>query len=111
GPQINLRENEAEGSYVRFFEQAFEWEHMSWVTFPYFWGRKNQWNRRINYEDTDPTFAQFLKAGYCRVEVPARSGFEGAIDHFMTHGEIWQGGPLPTIGNPLYIHIAEEIAE
>ncbi|MFP4367576.1 MAG: hypothetical protein ACLFQA_10820, partial [Bacteroidales bacterium] len=30
-PQINLYENEAEGPYVRFFEQAFEWEHMTWV--------------------------------------------------------------------------------
>jgi hypothetical protein len=35
-PQIDLFENEAEGPYVRFFEHAFEWEHMTWVTYPYF---------------------------------------------------------------------------
>lgn len=29
GPQINLYEAEAEGEYVKFFEQAFEWENMS----------------------------------------------------------------------------------
>jgi hypothetical protein len=110
-PQIDLDENEAEGPYVRFFEQAFEWEHMTWVTYPYFWGRKSQWDERIAYEDSDPLFNQFLKAGYCRVSIPARPGFEGAIDHFMTYGEIWNGGPLPAISNPLYLPIADEIAE
>lgn len=110
-PQINLFENEAEGPYVRFFEQAFEWEHMTWVTYPYFWGRKQQWDERVSYEDNDPLFNQFLKAGYCRVAVPARPGFEGAIDHFMTFGEPWDGGPLPPISSPLYLPIADEIAE
>jgi hypothetical protein len=110
-PQIDLFENAAEGPYVRFFEQAFEWEQMTWVTYPYFWGRKDQWDERISYEDTDPVFNQFLKAGYCRMAVPARLGFEGAIDHFMTYGEIWNGGPLPPISSSLYLPIADEIAE
>ncbi|MCE5324672.1 hypothetical protein LLG46_15360 [bacterium] len=110
-PQIDLHESEAEGAYVRFFEQAFEWEHMTWITYPYFWGRKSEWEARIAYEDTDPLFNQFLKAGYARVVVPARPGFEGAIDHFITYGELWNGGPLPTISNPLYLPIADEIAE
>ncbi|HEV8577821.1 MAG TPA: hypothetical protein VGX68_01965 [Thermoanaerobaculia bacterium] len=110
-PQIDLYENAAEGPYVRFFEQAFEWEHMTWVTYPYFWGRKSQWRDRVAFEDFDPIFNQFLKAGYCRVAVPVRPGFEGALDHFMTYGEIWNGGPLPTISNPLYLPIADEIAE
>ena len=110
-PQTDLFENAAEGPYVRFFEQAFEWEQMTWLTYPYFWGRKSQWDERIAYEDVDPMFNQFLKAGYCRVVVPVRPGFEGAIDHFMTYGEIWNGGPLPAISNPLYLPIADEIAE
>lgn len=110
-PQIDLFENEAEGPYVRFFEQAFEWEHITWVTYPYFWGRKSEWADRITYEDTDPLFNQFLKAGYVRVTIPVRLGFEGAVDHFMTFGETWNGGPLPTISNPLYLPIADELAE
>lgn len=110
-PQINLSENEAEGPYVRFFEQAFEWENMTWLTYPYFWGRKNQWEEKISFDDPDPLFNQFIKSGYCRTVVPVRPGFEGAVDHFLTFGEIWNGGPLPTISNPLYIAIADEIAE
>ena len=110
-PQINLHENEAEGPYVRFFEQAFEWEQMTWLTYPYFWGRKSQWTDRIAMEDADPIFNQFVKAGYCRVVVPLRPGFEGAVDHFMNFGEPWMGGPLPPITSDLYLPIADEIAE
>lgn len=110
-PQINLYQNEAEGPYVRFFEQAFEWEHITWLTYPYFWGRKSKWEEKIAYDDPDPLFNQFIKAGYCRAVVPVRPGFEGAVDHFMTFGEIWDGGPLPAISNDLYLPIANELAE
>ena len=110
-PQIDLHQNAAEGPYVRFFEQAFEWEQMTWLAYPYFWGRKSQWEERVTYEDVDPVFNQFLKAGYCRVVVPVRPGFEGAIDHFLKYGEVWNGGPLPAISDPLYLPIADEIAE
>jgi hypothetical protein len=110
-PQVDVFEAAGEGAYVRFFEQAFEWEHMTWVTYPYFWGRKSKWAERIHHEDPDPLFNQFLKAGYCRASVPARPGFEGAIDHFMTFGELWNGGPLPPVSSPLYLRIADELAE
>jgi hypothetical protein len=92
-------------------EQAFEWEQMTWLTYPYFWGRKSVWADRVAFEDADPLFSQFLKAGYCRAVVPVRPGFEGAVDHFMTFGEPWMGGPLPPISSPQYVPIAEEIAE
>jgi len=110
-PQIDIAEAGIEGAYVRFFEQAFEWEHMSWVTYPYFWGSKDQWDERLGYDDPDQAFTDFLQSGYCRVSVPARLGFEGAIDHFLTFGETWNGGPLPTISSPLYLPIGDEIAE
>lgn len=110
-PEIDVFEAAGEGAYVRFFEHAFEWEHMTWVNYPYFWGRKNQWDERMSFEDPDPVFSEFLQSGCCRVSVPARPGFEGAIDHFLTFGEIWNGGPLPAISSPLYLPIADEIAE
>lgn len=110
-PQIDVAEAAVEGAYVRFFEHAFEWENASWVTYPYFWGSKSEWDERLGYDDPDPAFTDFLQAGYCRVSVPARPGFEGAIDHFLTFGEIWNGGPLPPISSPLYLPIGDEIAE
>ncbi len=110
-PQMNLEEASKEGAYVRFFEHAFEWEHLTWIAYPYFWSRKATWRDRLSYDDSDPVLNQFLKAGFCRVSVPARPGFEGAIDHFMSFGETWNGGPLPTISSDLFLPIADEIAE
>jgi hypothetical protein len=79
-PEINIYQAEAEGAYVRFFEQAFEWEEMTWLTYPYFWGRKSQWPARIAFSDPDPAFEDFLKAGFCRAVAPVRPGFETAVD-------------------------------
>ncbi|KKZ58596.1 hypothetical protein EMCG_05492 [[Emmonsia] crescens] len=110
-PQVNLYEAEAEGEYVRFFEQAFEWEQIMYVMYPYFWGRKSFWADRLAFEDPDPQFDEFLKAGFARVQVPARPGFEAAIDHFLQFGELWNGGPLPAISSKLFLPIADEIAE
>jgi hypothetical protein len=31
------------GARVRWFEQAFEWENMAYISYPYFWGRRSQW--------------------------------------------------------------------
>ncbi|KAG8805585.1 hypothetical protein FRC17_005445 [Serendipita sp. 399] len=110
-PEVNLYQAEAEGSYVRFFEQAFEWDQIMYITYPYFWGRQDTWIKKMTFNDTDPVFDEFLKAGFARVVVPARPGFEGAIDHFMQLGEIWNGGPLPSITSKLYVPIADEVSE
>ncbi|KAH7323442.1 hypothetical protein BKA65DRAFT_407035 [Rhexocercosporidium sp. MPI-PUGE-AT-0058] len=100
-----------EGPYVRFFEQAFEWEEMTWITYPYFWGRKDHWYSKIEYEDPDPLFQKFMQAGYARANVPVRPGFEGALDHFLATGKPWDGGPLPGISSKLFLPLAAEIQE
>jgi len=110
-PQMDLAEAEIEGPYIRFFEQAFEWENMTYIFYPYFWGRKEKWVERLKYQDVDPQFVDFITAGAARVIVPARLGFEGAIDHFMKTGDVWMGGELPGIGDDLYLPIIEEMKE
>jgi hypothetical protein len=110
-PLIDFAENAADGAYVRFFEQAFEWENVSWVTYPYFWGRKSAWSGKILIEDDDAEFQAFLKSGYVRVQIPVRPGFREALDHFRLYGVPWGGGALPTVTDDLYLPIAQEIAE
>ena len=46
-----------EGAYARFFEQAFECENLSWVTYAYIWGRKSTWLDRIAIEELMPLLA------------------------------------------------------
>jgi len=110
-PQPDLPEAEAEGKYIRFFEQAFEWEQMMYFFYPYFWGRKPNWLKRALLQDVDPLFAEFIKAGSARVVISVRPGFEKAIAHFLDTGQIWEGGDLPDISSPLYVSIIEEIRE
>ncbi|HWA83216.1 MAG TPA: hypothetical protein VG820_07285, partial [Fimbriimonadaceae bacterium] len=110
-PEMNLALANAEGSYIRFFEQAFEWEQMMYFFYPYYWGRKGNWVDRVMLQDVDPLFSDFIKAGAARCVVPVRPGFEQAIAYFLQTGQIWNGGDLPTISDPLYVSIIEEIKE
>jgi len=110
-PQPLLAEADAEGRYIRFFEQAFEWEQMTYLYYPYFWGRKANWTVRALMQDVDSQFAEFLKAGSARIVVPVRPGFEAAIAHFLDTGEIWEGADPPTLTSPLYVSIIDEIKE
>jgi hypothetical protein len=110
-PEPDLPEADAEGKYIRFFEQAFEWEQMMWFFYPYFWGRKDYWTKRALLQDVDPVFADFIRAGSARVVLAVRPGFENAVATFLTSGTIWDGGDLPPVTSPLYVSIIDEIRE
>ncbi|MBA3461242.1 MAG: hypothetical protein H0T46_14860 [Deltaproteobacteria bacterium] len=109
--QPRLEATNAQMAYVRFFEQAFEWEHIVYFFYPYFWGWKPAWKNRLLLDDVDPAFSDFLRAGAARVVFPVRPGFEAAVIHFLETGEIWNGGPPPDISSPLYVPIVREIQE
>jgi hypothetical protein len=81
--------------WVRFFEQAFEWPQMTYLFYPYFWGRKAKWSSLIQLEDNDPLHAQFIRAGAARVTVPVRPGFEPSIVHYLETGALWGGMDPP----------------
>jgi hypothetical protein len=110
-PQPNLERSEAQMPYIRFFEQAFEWEHLGYFFYPYFWGWKPGWKNRMLLDDVDPQFADFLRAGAGRVVFPVRPGFEAAVVHYLETGEIWNGGPPPDISSSMYVPLVKEIQE
>jgi hypothetical protein len=109
--QPNLNRATEQMPYVRFFEQAFEWEHIIYFFYPYFWGWKKGWDQRMLLDDVDPLFADFLRAGAGRVVFPVRPGFEAAVLHYLETGEIWNGGPPPDLTSPMYVSIIKEIQE
>ncbi len=110
-PLIDLQQACANGSFIRFFENAFEWNNMLYVLYPYFWGRKARWISALHFTDPDPDFAAFLKAGAARVQVPVRPGFEKAVAHFCQFTKIWEGNDPPLADDDLYVPIVDEIAE
>jgi hypothetical protein len=107
--QIKLAEAEAQGPYIRFFEQAFEWEQMIYLFYPYFWGTKFFWMFKMGIEEADPHFKDFLKAGAARVTVPVRPGFEKAVAHYLETGELWNGSDPLDITSDTYFPIMQEI--
>lgn len=109
-PEISVDAARSQGKYIQFFEQAFEWEQITYLYSPYFWGRKTNWLTTSNLEDTDPLFTQFLQAGAARVIVPVHLAYEGAVLHYLeSNGEIWNGGDPPVLTDPLFESIVDEL--
>lgn len=109
-PVLDIAKACQNGKLIRFLENAFEWHNMSYVCYPYFWGRKARWAAALHFTDPDPDFAAFLKAGAARVQVPVRPGFETAVAHFCDTGAIPEG-EATLVGGSLYVPIVQEITE
>jgi hypothetical protein len=107
-PVANLPVLRATEPTVRFLQQAFEWEHLSWILYPYYWGRRSEWSKTVVQSHPDPDFSAFLNAGAARVQLPVRPGFEEMVKHFMETGEVYEGGGLPSIGDPGYVPFIDE---
>ncbi len=108
-PYVDIPKARENDPLIRFLEQAFEWENMSFFYYPYFWGRKEpHWKQKILFNDVDAEFADFIRAGAARVQLPVRPGFEEAVDHYTKTCEPWNGGELPTITDELYLPFVEE---
>jgi hypothetical protein len=93
-PEFNFDRAAAEGNYMSFFENAIEWENMTWNFHPYFWGRKPKWVDKMRYltDQTDPEFTDFLRAGAARVMVPVRPTLsKSMLFYLQSNGEIWAG--------------------
>jgi hypothetical protein len=98
-----------QAAFIRFFEQAFEWEHMMYLFYPYYWARTEKWYSSALLDNSDQLFAEFLKAGSARVVVPVRLQLEGDVRYFLMTGQIWGGGAMPGITDTDYLPITEEI--
>jgi hypothetical protein len=108
-PNVNLNAAENIAATVQFFEQAFEWENLIYICYPYYWGRREIWSTNALAATQDPEFDQFLNSGSARVVVPARPGFEDLVNYFRYTGCIWGGKQPPAPNDPGYLSVAQEI--
>lgn len=102
---------DAYASLAKFMEQAFEWDLMSYNYYPYYWGKREDWDDMYQQENIDPLFRSFLRSGMARVVVTVRPGFEDAVQFYMATGRLWNGGEVPVIGDPMYLSIVDELKE
>lgn len=96
-------------AFVKFMEQAFEWDIMSYYLYPFYWGEDKSWPDLYQFEDNDPTFRAFMQSGMARVIVTVRPGFEEAVRHYLSTGQIWNGGEVPVIDDELFLSIVDEL--
>jgi len=97
---------------VKFLEQAIDWQLMSYLFYPYYWGDKCRWGDLMQSEDDDLLFQAFLQSGMGRVVVPVRLEMTEAALYYLRTGEIWTGGDLiPGTNDDLYISIMDEMQE
>lgn len=111
--EVNIgQELDDYAAFVKFMEQAFEWEIMSYNLYPYYWGNRADWASLYQYDDSnDPLFRNFMQAGMARVVVTVRPGFEEAVRYYMQTGQIWNGGEVPVIEDELFMSIVDELRE
>lgn len=108
----NWQASHVNGTTAAFFEEAFEWEMMTYKLYPYFWTDKKRWHRLYQELETgDALFDQFLKAGYARVVVPLRPSYERSVLHYLRTNMIWAGGELPAFDDDTHLALLEELHE
>lgn len=77
---------------VRFFEEAFDWEVMSYMFFPYYWGEEIGWESLIKEQSSaDFIFQAFLQSGMGKVTLPVKVGYERAVLYYFDTGKVWFG--------------------
>lgn len=109
-PKIDIDVAIEKGKLIQFLEQAFEWEHIAYIFYPYFWAHESKWIELMNRSDyTDNNMTAFLKAGSARVMISVTPSYYHAVMHFLATREPWEGGQLPVLGDSMYIPIFEEI--
>jgi hypothetical protein len=94
---------------IQFLEQAFEWNNLTYIPYPYYWARDSEWDALNQIDGADAAFVQFLRSGSVRVIVPARPAFELAVMLWLVWQRPFLPGPLPLPGDDLYVSVAQEI--
>jgi hypothetical protein len=111
GPLPDFQALRAATPTIQFLEQAFEWQNMSYVPYPFYWKERTGWPDLERLRDNDSDWERFLRSGSARVVVPARPGYEYAVEYYAAFGEPWSGGAAPAPDDPLYVSVAQEIRE
>lgn len=108
-PEPDVAKAQSDGAVARFIEQAFEWEQMGYVFYPYCWGRRTTWPASAAETHEDAAFQAFLRAGAARVVVPVRREFEWRVHYVLNTGNLPDSTLLPSIGDPAYLALSAEL--
>jgi hypothetical protein len=86
--EVDPGKADQQAATVRFYEEAFEWVHMSYFFYPYFWGRRDSWNIRQSIRHNDYRFETFLRAGSARIIVPVTPRYEQQVLYYLANPQL-----------------------
>jgi hypothetical protein len=93
------------GEFIKYLQQAIEWENVLYFTYPYYWDPQN-WDLKRFLQHPDAIHRTFLRAGSARVVLTIRPGFEDSFTQLIESGAF---NTLP--GDHPYVTIAQEIQD
>jgi type II secretion system protein G len=92
------------GEFIKFIQNAIEWENVLYFNYPYFWESAKNWPFKLFLNHYDSFHQTFLRSGAARVVLTIRPGFEENFATFM------QSGVFGILGKTTpYVSIAKEI--
>jgi hypothetical protein len=92
------------GEFIKFIQNAIEWENVLYFNYPYFWESAKNWPFKLFLYHYDSFHQTFLRSGAARVVLTIRPGFEENFATFM------QSGAFGILGKTTpYVSIAKEI--
>ena len=71
------------GEFIKYINQAIEWENILYFTYPYFWDVPINWDLKKWLQHPDPLHKEFLRSGSARVVLTIRPGFEDSFVELM----------------------------
>jgi hypothetical protein len=97
--------------HVRFLEEAFDWEILSYMLYPYYWGMEMEWGNLIKEKSSaDFIFQAFLQSGMGKVTLPVKPGYERSVLYYLDSGKIWESKDVVVqSGNGIYAKILSEL--
>lgn len=99
-PEIHVDNTMELMEEIQFFEQAPDWDNMTFKFLPYYWARKKTWLDIYPLDDADPLFSDFLRAGVAQVLVPFHLAASEAALYYQLTGHLWKGGDVPLFEDP-----------
>ncbi len=111
GVPVQSQELEDYANLIKFMEQAFEWNIMSYELYPWYWAAQSRQNSKYTLMEGDSTFRAFLRSGMARVLVTVKPGYEEAVSFFMATGLPWNGSDVIGVEDEEFINIINDLRE
>ena len=99
--------------YIQFFEQAFEWDEMTYHFYSPLGKPENP--EKLSVRDfarcskLDSLFTSFLQAGSARVLLPVRPDFAAIVLYYLSSGTIWPGANTLAPTYEKYVSLVSEL--